>query len=301
MRSTTPRVALVTAADGSFAWPAALALLSASTHAQSSDLQPVLIDCGISRDDIPKLVSLFKSNGIDLLLQQARLPVGLRDYPSDSHLSAAAFARIAAPRSVASIATRTLYIDADCLVVGSIAPLLSSSLDGMILAAVADSIRHVSSPGGVTGWRRLELDPHLRMFNSGVMLIDNRRWTEAHIEEKVIDEILKFPEDVTYGDQGPLNAILASQWCELGRKWNYRMHSSPGVGNATLFITRRQIGSLRRASILHFLGARKPWQSIYPPNPVRDLYRREWSRFGCPSLEIPFGYREWAKWKLRQV
>jgi hypothetical protein len=48
---TRDPVAIVTAADDAFGWPAALALLSADANASGRTVKLILIDCGISADD----------------------------------------------------------------------------------------------------------------------------------------------------------------------------------------------------------------------------------------------------------
>jgi lipopolysaccharide biosynthesis glycosyltransferase len=294
-------VVIVTAADDAFAWPAALALLSADANAAGRPVHLMLIDCGISPQTSTRLREHFSARGSELLVREAELPTELSAYEDEfvSHLSPATFARVVAPRYAAEFASRTLYLDADTLTIGSIEELLDTPLGEMIVGAVADVIP-VSSPGGVGGWRRLGLEPRLDLFNAGVLLVDNRRWLDADIERRVVSELLEFPQDATYGEQGSLNAVLAQHRRLIDRRWNFRVRSSPGVGCAGVFLTRRQAGSLRSLRILHFLGERKPWHAVYPPSPLRSLYRHEWRRSGGPSLPAALGYADWLRWKLRR-
>jgi lipopolysaccharide biosynthesis glycosyltransferase len=293
-------VAVTTAADSAFAWPAALALLSAVAHAGNRIEHLILIDCGIAPQETARIRALLESCNRELVVRRAHLPRELQDYEFTSHLSSATFARVFAPRYAAEFSARTLYVDADSLTIGPISPLLDIRMDSMIVAAVADNITSVSSAGGVGGWRRLGLEPTLPMFNAGVLLIDNQGWLAENVEERVVSELVDFPEDATYGDQGALNAALAGHWRVVDRVWNYRVRSSPGIGFGGMFATRRQIGHLRSIRILHFLGERKPWQAVYPPSPLRELYRREWARIGNPPLGDPFGYIDWMRWKFRR-
>jgi lipopolysaccharide biosynthesis glycosyltransferase len=298
---TRASAVIVTAADDAFGWPASLALLSADAHAAGRAICLLLIDCGISAPTIARLHEHFAAHGKELLVRQAELPKMASEYEDRfvSHLSPATFARVLAPRYASEFASTTLYLDADTLTIGSIGELLDTPLGEMVAAAVADAIP-VSWPGGVGGWRRLGLDPRLALFNAGVLLVDNRRWLDADIERQIVSELMEFPQDATYGEQGALNAVLARDRRLVDRRWNFRVRSSPGVGCAGVFVTRRQVGSLRRLRILHFLGERKPWHEVYPPSPLRSLYRREWHRFGAPSLPSALGYADWLRWKLRR-
>ena len=47
------------------------------------------------------------------------------------------------------------------------------------------------------------------MFNSGVMLIDLKRWRGDNIEEKILNFIVEKKGKVQQGDQGVLNAVLS--------------------------------------------------------------------------------------------
>jgi lipopolysaccharide biosynthesis glycosyltransferase len=291
---------LVTAADEAFGWPAALALLGADAHAAGRAACLMLIDCGLEPETIRGVRDHFGAHGKELFIRQAELPPALVEYEDRfvSHLSPATFARVLAPRYAAGHGSRTLYLDADTLTIGSIAELLDAPLGEMVLGAAADDIP-VSWPGGVGGWRRLGLEPGLALFNGGVLLVENRRWLDDDVEHRVVSELLEFPQDATYGDQGALNAVLARRRQLIDRRWNFRVRSSPGVGCAGLFLTRRQAGSLRSLRILHYLGARKPWHADYPPGPLRSVYRGQWRRFGGPALPTALGYAGWLRWKLR--
>jgi lipopolysaccharide biosynthesis glycosyltransferase len=302
---TRTRAVIVTAADDAFAWPAALALLSADAHAAGRAVSLMVIDCGINPQTMERVREHFDAHGRQLLVRKAELPTQLgeheflTEHEFVSHLSPATFARVLAPRYAAELASTTLYLDADTLTIGSIEELLDTPLGEMVAAAVADDIP-VSYPGGVGGWRRLGLDPKLSLFNAGVLLVDNRRWLDGDIEQRVLSELLEFPQEATYGEQGSLNAVLARHRRLIDRRWNFRVRSSPGLGCAGVFVTRRQVGSFRSLRILHFLGERKPWHADYPPSPLRSLYRRQWHRFGSPSLPAALGYGAWVAWKLRR-
>ena len=47
------------------------------------------------------------------------------------------------------------------------------------------------------------------MFNSGVMLIDLRRWKEQKVEERLLEFIESKHGIIQQGDQGALNAVLS--------------------------------------------------------------------------------------------
>src|SRR5580704_6612779 len=77
---------------------------------------------------------------------------------------------------------RVLYLDADIVVVGSIAPLWSTDLGGALMGAV-------DIPGSDQGVRRLAMRMEDGYFNAGVLLIDVAQWRATRAELTVLDYI----------------------------------------------------------------------------------------------------------------
>jgi len=174
--------------------------------------------------------------------------------------------------------TRVLYLDADMVVVSSIAPLWNADLGGALMAAV-------DIPGSDRGVTRLAMRPEDGYFNSGVLLIDLAQWRATRAEETVIDYIRANPERVLY-DQDALNACFHSRTKRLDYAWNviWPFYREP----PTLPLKQREIAAVRReARIIHFNGGSKPW-SYFCDHPRRTEYDRylrmtEWRDFVPPD------------------
>lgn len=174
--------------------------------------------------------------------------------------------------------SRVLYLDADIVVVGSVAPLWSASLDGALLGAV-------DIPGSDQGVRLLGLRQEDGYFNAGVLLIDLDQWRAIRAEEVVMDYIRKNPERIMY-DQDALNACFHACTKRLDYKWNVirPFYREPIV----LPLERGAIEAIRReARIIHFNGGSKPW-SYFCDHPRRAEYQRylrmtEWCDYVPPD------------------
>lgn len=160
--------------------------------------------------------------------------------------------------------SRVLYLDADIVVVGSVAPLWSADLGGALLGAV-------DIPGSDQGVRLLGLRYEDGYFNAGVLLIDLDQWRAIRAEEIVMDYIRKNPERIMY-DQDALNACFHACTKRLHYKWNVirPFYREP----ITLPLERGVIEAIRReARIIHFNGGSKPW-SYFCDHPRRGEYKR---------------------------
>jgi lipopolysaccharide biosynthesis glycosyltransferase len=173
---------------------------------------------------------------------------------------------------------RVLYLDADIVVVGSIAPLWNTDLGGALMGAV-------DIPGSDQGLRRLGMRIEDGYFNAGVLLIDVEQWRATRAEISVIDYIRANPERVSY-DQDALNACFRSRTKQLDYKWNVirPFYREPLV----LPLERAEIEAIRRdAQIIHFNGGSKPW-SYFCDHPRRAEYDRylrmtEWRNYVPPD------------------
>jgi lipopolysaccharide biosynthesis glycosyltransferase len=173
---------------------------------------------------------------------------------------------------------RVLYLDADIVVVGSIAPLWSTDLGGALMGAV-------DIPGSDQGVRRLGMRMEDGYFNAGVLLIDVAQWRATRAELTVLDYIRANPERVSY-DQDALNACFRSRTKRLDYQWNVirPFYREPLV----LPLGRTEIEAIRRdARIIHFNGGSKPW-SYFCDHPRRAEYEKylrmtEWRNYVPPD------------------
>jgi lipopolysaccharide biosynthesis glycosyltransferase len=173
---------------------------------------------------------------------------------------------------------RVLYLDADIVVVGSIAPLWNTDLGGALMGAV-------DIPGSDQGVRQLAMRAEDGYFNAGVLVIDLQQWRTTRARDTVLDYIRANPERVSY-DQDALNACFRSCTTRLDYKWNVirPFYREPLV----LPLERAEIEAIRRdALIIHFNGGSKPW-SYFCDHPRRAEYEKylrmtEWRDYVPPD------------------
>lgn len=239
------------------------------------------------------------------LFQRYRVPFkyvegdfsGLDHLPVSNHLSRTTYGRLLIPAAAVDLAPKTLYVDADTLTVGDVAPLLQVTLEQHVIAAAVPSrdIPTCSSSGGIRDWRERGFEADDPFFNAGVLLIDNSRWLERDISGNVLAELTQKPDTASFADQGILNSLLHGRWAKLPWIWNHEVVRTPNARIGSWVVARQSRISLRDVRILHFLADVKPWQPEYPPGYLRTRYRREWRQFLGSSLPAPEGYVAWVR------
>lgn len=139
-----------------------------------------------------------------------------------------------------------LYLDADLLITIDVLALKDFDFDNCVLAAVRGS--EVSKTFDRTFLiDKLYWSPHCEYFNAGVLLLNLNKWRRENIHEKWQSIAKRYPNELLSHDQTLLNAICEGQFARLPKQFNVLWHpvnAKPDCHNET---------------ILHFVGAPKPW------------------------------------------
>lgn len=157
-----------------------------------------------------------------------------------------------------------LYLDCDTIIKKSIYELWNLDLHGKTVGVLMDAFSKQYR-------MNIDLQPNDVMFNSGVMLINLKRWKEQKIEEQLLRFIKKKNGHIQQGDQGALNAILSHDaYCFEPRfnsvtiyyDFNYKemiVYRKPAKG----FYKQEEIKkAVEDPSIIHFTTSflsKRPW------------------------------------------
>jgi len=161
---------------------------------------------------------------------------------------------------------RVLYLDCDMIVLSSLSALFNADLGGMPAAMVPDEY-------GDKHRKDLVADRY-PYFNSGVILIDCRRWREEHLKDAIFEWVPKNIDRIRIADQDILNALLQGRILELNRKYNLfdSLYTAGWKG-------RWNAGDL--PVVMHFVGSVKPWDFVC----------------GSPSDRLYFSYLNRTPWR----
>lgn len=183
---------------------------------------------------------------------------------SASRYGKAALYRMVLAQALPASINKVIYLDSDLLVFDDLSKLWGVSLDNNIAAAV---VNLSSKP-----CKEVELEPE-NYFNSGVMVIDLKKWKESNISSLAVEAINE--KQYRYLDQAVLNSILQNRWLKLPIKWNMESDIF-AYGNSKkehVYHKAESINSaLKKPGIIHFTGPRKPWH-YYSFHPYKYVYK----------------------------
>jgi lipopolysaccharide biosynthesis glycosyltransferase len=183
------------------------------------------------------------------------------------HVSRAGLYRLSIPEILSQDIIKVLYLDCDIIINGDIFDLWSTNIDNYVVAAVEDAIPFNRSQALMMPGKSL-------YFNSGVLLINLRKWIHLNITDKILKFMIDFPERRTYNDQDGLNAVLYNDWLRLLPKYNQQsaLHYLPY--KRLVYSEKEYTEALKYPVIVHYTGViknTKPWHYI-DIHPLKKLY-----------------------------
>ena len=257
-----PTLHVAAACDQSYAMPLAVTLASLSAnlrpsrsvrvHVMQRQL-PIELRQKIERSTRPGAVEI---NWIDIGTNHLQsLRATLRSFDT---VSLESYYRLLLPDVLPQDLDKVIYLDSDLVVISDLSRLWDMDVTATSLFAaseLAPSSRLVSSSAGIRLYRELGLSPDLKFFNSGVMLINLRKWRQDRVALRAFVYLEAAMQYLRWHDQEALNAVLAGDWNELDPRWNVTMHLFRADSKSAQ--SRRL---LREPYIVHFNSAIKPWQ-----------------------------------------
>ena len=258
------RHSIILAADQQYIPHMATAIRSLVENNRDLSFNVHVINSDVDAGQWKRLVRTV--DGFDCQLVDAKVDMRrLHQLTTNHHFTLANYYRLFAAEMVD--APSALYLDADLVVVASIADLLTGSDDGRAVAAVADP--------GVVPHPELGMTPGAGYFNSGVMRLNLDRWRAVDLGEQVIRLVRDRPEAIRFVDQCGLNGIVDGDWTRL----------DPAFNAQTAFWTLDEAAAQRaygpagvtaaiaHPRIVHYSGSSKPWY-LNDRHPLKPLYWR---------------------------
>jgi lipopolysaccharide biosynthesis glycosyltransferase len=199
----------------------------------------------------------------DALPKNIKLPTDLSSFPRS------VYTRLFIPDFVPADIDKILYLDVDMLMLDDVCKLWNQDIGDNVLGAVQDQrvATFDNDWGGILNYKELGLAADTKYFNSGMYVLNTRKWKQQNLAQKVIDCISANVKYAQYPDQYGLNVVLANQWLPLDGRWNY-------------FAS----GDMENPFLIHFIS-RKPIYTTYSNNPAyRELFfeylnQTEWRNF----------------------
>ena len=200
-----------------------------------------------------KIARMLGSDIIDVKLPEQTV---FQNWKKQAHISSIAYARYFIPDYIQE--DRVLYLDCDLLINDKLDNLFEQDIEERYIAAIRDA----NGQG----------------FNTGVLLINNEKWRQEKLKERLIEQSILTTKEVDEGrfehfngDQTIFNQVLQDDWLELGRAYNLQVgHDVVALYNNW----QEHLAFNDKPVVIHFTTYRKPWTTL-----IANRYRELWWEF----------------------
>lgn len=208
----------------------------------------IITDKNISKNLTEKLESVTKNKIFDFQIDN-------EDYEGlieKAHFTKAMYYRLSIQELIED--DIVLYLDCDILVRGDINKITDYELGDNLIGGVTNPNfnRH----------EMLQISKKNGYFNSGVMLINNKKWKEQNVKGQAVELLTKIePEKLALPDQDVLNIICQHKWLMISTKYNMQYSILTNHKNLPTCEYSDLNNSLANPTIIHFSGSIKQWHS----------------------------------------
>jgi lipopolysaccharide biosynthesis glycosyltransferase len=199
--------------------------------------------------------------------------------PTRNHLTFAMYLRLFMTEYLDSSLDKILYLDSDIVICSDIQELWSFPLGNAYVGAAREPYdRRQREPLGFS--------PTDFYVNSGVMLVNLKRWRS----DKVLSCLLDFAERnqaiIRSPDQDIINSVFRGRICDIGYQWNWQALFARFTP-AELDLDRETFADLRRRpKLVHFTSPYKPWFYRWQPH-YKEMYFKYLAQTPWADYEPP--------------
>lgn len=253
---------IVFAADQNYIQHLSVSLVSLLVNNKNLNFNIFLISNGIDNENFEKLKLITQNYNLNL----EQIIINDDTFEKlviNHHFTKAMYYRLLIPNLIHE--EKVLYLDSDIVVNGDISILYNQNLDNHYVGAVLNP--------GFNRHNELKMDNHSKYFNSGVMLMNNKKLKEDNLIKKIIDFIDLNYSIVKFPDQDGLNSIINGKWKQLSLKYNQQ--AVIYTENFENEYNDYSLEELKEAKlnpiIIHYTGSSKPWY-FRNNHPHKNLY-----------------------------
>lgn len=116
-------------------------------------------------------------------------------------ISLSSYARLFIASLLPKNVEKVLYYDCDTVIVDSLDEIWNINIDEYYIAAVQDTVKNSTKTA-------VGIDKKYKYINSGMLLINLKKWREEKVEEKFLTFIKEHNGNVIHHDQGVINGVL---------------------------------------------------------------------------------------------
>ena len=170
------------------------------------------------------------------------------------HISIAMYYRYSLAELLPNL-DKVIYLDSDLNVLTSLKALFNTDIADSYFGGVEDIFVQKNT-------ERLGINKYC---NSGVILINLKKWRDENIQEKLYKFTIENKDRLVYPDQDVLNTVLQEGIKYIDKKWNAQV----GEYKVCYDTGFNELG--KEAYIIHHIGQDKPWL-LKSKSPFKGVY-----------------------------
>ncbi len=251
--------------DNNYAQHMAVTMASILSNASNEDnYNFYVLDGGISQKDKEKIEKLKSIKDFSI----SYFNVDKNDF-SDcpmtgyvKYITLPTYYRFKIPSLLKNV-DKVLYLDCDLVLNADIKELYSTDIEDYYLAAIPEAYNNLHR-------ERMDISAREYYCNAGVLLINNKKWREDKIEEKLFEYAQNPKMKVIYQDQDIINAVLMYRIKYMPLKWNLQ-HVAIDYDDSFPYHKMERFAALNNPSLIHYSHKDKPW-GVLCDNKFKHLY-----------------------------
>lgn len=218
-----------------------------------------ILDGGISKINQIKIKSInqiFPNFSIEFIKIDTQKE--FKGFPTRLHFSIDMYTRYLIPQLKPNL-NKVIYSDVDVIFNGDILKLYEENLNGFIIGAVPYTFGYLNPDKYeiLSYHKRLKLSNKHEYFESGLLLIDCKKWREEDITFKLLEKTKASKSSVILTpDQDVFNIIFENNYQQLNNKYVV-------VPNRIklMMYNEKARASIENPFIYHYAGSDKPWNN----------------------------------------
>lgn len=247
------------------------ALFSMFLNSKQRNFETFIITDELSNEAVSKIDHIGKIFSRRIVIKRVSSKEIESTFPISGHITSAAYFRLFAPEMIEC--KNLLWIDSDTIIHCDVSDIFRFNDGNNIIYGVNDDIVQKQCNN------RLNMPPEELYLNSGVLLIDRKKWIDFQTMKKCSDYAVN-KDKIRYWDQCILNKVMSGKKGTIADNFNTMQHAFDYGKYKNLEIS---INSFR--GIIHYTTEIKPWHS--------------WCNRGL--IEFYQAYSQIAPYKMKKV
>ena len=265
--------------DENYVYHAGVSLYSLLENNKEVDKITVyIVDNNISEKNKEKLKFIAKSFNREINF----IPIQdlLQNFKKNDDFPISGYARLFITKAIN--VDKVLYIDCDTIINGSLEELWNINIDNYLVAGVQDNPAQFMV-------ELVGMDKNDRYINSGVLLINLKKWREYNIEDKFLKFVEAYKGMVPHHDQGIINGVCRGKILVINPKFNmmpqflmYSAHQIKKLYDIEHYYSQCELDSaVKSPIIIHYISKfyNRPWFEDCT-HPLKNLYKEYFSKTG---------------------